>query len=245
MGGINIKNKEFLNFDTWRKKGHKDLLLAYLKAFEKYDQFNIKSGLKNTLETYTSVGSGTYDGSLKKWNSAYTISRELAVYKEYINGNHTLSNLALDLTNSKITPSEYMANYILNFNQLINGKVIHPLYEILSFIGNNMIEFENGERLNINQIIGIHLFNLSNTSAVSTENAENMVKNLCRRIHDSTLMRYDEDGQDLSFNGYKVGELKEACILWKGKVEEFKKMEQNEYVDMISNPNPFIYERAR
>jgi len=241
---INIKNKEFLNFDTWRKKGHKELLLAYVKAFEKNDQISIKEGLKDALNMYTSVGAGTYDGSIKKWNSAYTISRELAIYKQDKNGNHTMSVLAQNLINSEITPSEYIANYILNFNQLINGEVIHPLYEILLLIENNNIEFEQGQKININQITGIPLFGFSSTVGVSTDNAENMAKNFCRRINDSTLMIYDEIGQILSFNLYKVDELKVACIIWDGTIEEFKKMDQNDYVDMICKPNPFIYERT-
>ena len=164
---INIKNKEFLNFDTWRKKGHKELLLAYVKAFEKNNQTSIKSGLKDALDMYTLVGAGTYDGSIKKWNSAYTISRELAIYKQDGLGNHTISVLAQNLINSEITPSEYMANYILNLNQLIKGEVIHPLYEILLLIENNNIEFEQGQKINITQITGIPLFGFSSAAAVS------------------------------------------------------------------------------
>ena len=122
--------------------------------------------------------------------------------------------------------------------------IIHPLYEILLFIENNNIDFEEGQKIDIIQIIRIPLFGLSSIASISAENARNMAINLCRRIHDSTLMSYDELGQVLSFNGYKVDELKAACILWNGTIGEFKKMEQNEYVDMICERNPFIYERT-
>ncbi|NFL97245.1 hypothetical protein FDB73_12925 [Clostridium botulinum] len=228
----------FLNFDTWRKTGHKELLQAYVKTFEKYKESDVKMMLKHCLDIYTSVGSGTYDGSITKWNSAYIIARELAVYKEYNKGEYVISRLAEDLINSKITPSEYMANYILNFKQLVNNSVINPFFEILSLIKEQNIRIETGENLSIEKIIDIKVFNLLKTSE---ENGKNMVKNLCRRINDSKLMNYDEHKQELSYNGYKIVELKEACILWNKTVLEFMSLDHNGYVDMICDKNSFIY----
>lgn len=238
---INIKKKEILNFDTWRKTREKDLLLTYVKAFEKNDRFSIKSGLKSSFDIYTEKGSGKYDGTDKQWHSAYMISRELAIYQLDSEGNHTMSSLARDLIDSKITPSEYWANYILNFSQLIDGKVIHPLNEVLQLIENLRIDFEQGQKISITQILEIPLFKFSNTSA---DNSKNMALILCRIIHNSSLMNYDGIGQVLSFNGYNVDNLKAACTMWTGTIEEFKEMDHNEYVDMICKPNQFIYERT-
>lgn len=228
MEGIKIKCRTFLSFDTWRKKGYKDLLQAYIKTFERSSEEDVKVAFKKNLDKYVIDGSGAYDGSTKDWQSAYIISRELAVYKENEEGKFSLSQLAQYLLESKITRSQYMANYILSFNQIINNNVINPFFEILSLIKDKGIKFEGGESIEVDEIMEIDKFNLA---ATSEKNRKKMCRSLCLRISDSELMLYEDN--KLKFNGYKIDELKEYCICWEKSLDEFANLDQNQYVDLI------------
>ena len=134
-----VGKNEALYFDIWRKKGFRDLIMAYVKVAEQYttkDEMRENFGI--FLDRYVYNGRGTYDGSPRKWRSAYTLGIELGVfYQENKRTGYDLSPLAKAVLNSQITLEEYMLIYCLNLNQNINGRIVHPLKEVLNSLDIN------------------------------------------------------------------------------------------------------------
>jgi len=229
-----MRNNSKLYFDIWRKTNFRDLLKAYVKSFELYTKENIAAGFGEQLDLFVEGGRGTYDGSFKDWHSAYTISRELAVYRETNDLHYQLSSLARDYNESRITSSQYLAHYLLNFNQLVNNQVIHPFKLVLQLFENET------DHVTKEQVSNILQFNLGITTQA---NKRQLVNILWNRISESDLLL--TTGTRSSFltigRKYSLSELLNACQEFDGDAEQFQAMDHNAYVDMICQRNALIY----
>lgn len=88
----------------------------------------------------TSSGAGTYNGAYKQFESQYTIGHELCIWK---NSSLDLTILAEEVAKNKITIKDYFDIFFYNYFQPINGKAVHPLYQILKYmLVNGVAEIE-------------------------------------------------------------------------------------------------------
>lgn len=88
----------------------------------------------------TSSGAGTYSGAYKQFESQYTIGHELCIWK---NSSLDLTILAEEVAKNKITIKDYFDIFFYNYFQPINGKAVHPLYQILKYmLVNGVAEIE-------------------------------------------------------------------------------------------------------
>ncbi|MCY9696447.1 hypothetical protein [Paenibacillus alginolyticus] len=231
-GWCDVRNNKKLYFDIWRKANFTGLIKCYIKAFELYGRDGIAEGFGKQMDEILPDGRGTYDGSTKDWRSAYTISREFAIYRESQTG-FELSSLAKACSESKITASKYLANYLLNFNQLINGQVVHPFKKVLE-----LFQSQN-DSITKDQIGDILEFNLNIATPASKRQ---QVNNFCNRIAGSgLLLTTGANGNHILIGTrYSLQDLLNACRVWEGTVEEFQEMNQDGYIDMISSPNKLI-----
>lgn len=79
----------------------------------------------------TSSGAGTYNGAYKQFESQYTIGHELCIWK---NSSLDLTILAEEVAKNNITIKDYFDIFFYNYFQPINGKAVHPLYQILKYM---------------------------------------------------------------------------------------------------------------
>ncbi|WP_243388022.1 hypothetical protein [Bacillus kexueae] len=228
-----MRNNESLYFDIWRKKSFKELIRAYTQTAYLYKTHEeMVVGFGEMLDLYVEGGKGKYRGREKQWSSAYTLGRELGVFKRKVGEAYELSNLAKDFLNSKLLASEYMLNYLLNFNQLICGQVVHPLYQVL------IVMKENGGTITKDNIISIPEFNLS---AKTADNQKQIANIFLHRMVDAEIIESTEvrDRYRLT-NRCDINDLIEHCNIYKKSAEDFKEMKHEDFVDMLSNPNPLI-----
>lgn len=88
----------------------------------------------------TSSGAGTYNGAYKQFESQYTIGHELCIWK---NSSLDLTILAEEVAKNNITIKDYFDIFFYNYFQPINGKAVHPLYQILKYmLVNGVAEIE-------------------------------------------------------------------------------------------------------
>lgn len=88
----------------------------------------------------TSSGAGTYSGAYKQFESQYTIGHELCIWK---NSSLDLTILAEEVAKNNITIKDYFDIFFYNYFQPINGKAVHPLYQILKYmLVNGVAEIE-------------------------------------------------------------------------------------------------------
>lgn len=88
----------------------------------------------------TSSGAGTYNGAYKQFESQYTIGHELCIWK---NSSLDLTTLAEEVAKNNITIKDYFDIFFYNYFQPINGKAVHPLYQILKYmLVNGVAEIE-------------------------------------------------------------------------------------------------------
>lgn len=88
----------------------------------------------------TSSGAGKYNGAYKQFESQYTIGHELCIWK---NSSLDLTILAEEVAKNNITIKDYFDIFFYNYFQPINGKAVHPLYQILKYmLVNGVAEIE-------------------------------------------------------------------------------------------------------
>ncbi|MGG1518758.1 hypothetical protein ABE504_25285 [Paenibacillus oryzisoli] len=225
-----MKNQESLYFDIWRKANFKDLIRAYTAAVEKYDDDEIAVGFGEALDAYVDGGKKKYIGTSKQWSSAYTLGRELGVFKDGKYRRYDLSSLAIDFLKSRIVSSEYLLNYLLNLNQLINSKVVHPLYEVLQL-------FRENTTIDKGFIYNIEVFNLYNRSP---ENRSQIANILLNRMLDARIIQSSAIKGYYQLDKYPLEQLIQSCVFWDKSPTDFEKLTHNDYVDMISAPNKLI-----
>jgi len=228
-----LKNNPGLYFDIWRKKDFKSLIMAYTQtAYRFKTEEEMRKGFAEMLDKYVEGGRSKYTGTKKQWSSAYTLGRELGIFRRKIGESYELSRLAIDFLESRILASEYLLNYLLNLNQLIDGKVIHPLWEVLCSI------LKNDGIITKNDVKNIEDFKLCNRSK---ENQRQIINVFFHRMVEAGILESSskKDVYRLTTQ-YTLVDLMENCIPYKKTPEEFEKMDHEAYVDMISFPNPLI-----
>lgn len=88
----------------------------------------------------TTSGAGTYNGAYKQFESQYTIGHELCIWK---NSSLDLTELAEQVAKNNITIKDYFDIFFYNYFQPIDGKSIHPLYQIIKYMkAHNVVEIE-------------------------------------------------------------------------------------------------------
>lgn len=137
------KNHNFLYFDSLCRTKKSESVLSLIQA-----TYQAKTKVKNKDKTKEEIArllksayelfkfdAGSYTGDdLDQFFSQYTIGHELGIW---VNSDLDLNDLALKVAKNEITIKDYFDIVFLNYIQPIDGKIIHPLYEILVFLKNN------------------------------------------------------------------------------------------------------------
>lgn len=76
------------------------------------------------------LGSGTYEGKANQWNSKYTLSRDFGLVEES-REKIILHEFGMRLAKGEISAKYFMSVVMLNYIQIINDKVVNPLYSII------------------------------------------------------------------------------------------------------------------
>ena len=170
MAGIPKEHNE-LYFDKLCRTQKSETVLSLIQATY-HAKRNLKNGenardaiAKRLVSAYelfkdnpkgTDTGAGTYTGDYKQFESQYTIGHELCIWK---NSNLDLTELALKVAKNEITIKDYFDVFFLNYFQPIDGKAIHILYSILSY----MIKINNNEmdKKDIHVALGVNCNNES------------------------------------------------------------------------------------
>lgn len=227
-----MNNNESLYFDIWRKKNFKALLMAYTQTANKFKTHEeMKVGFAEMLDKYVG-GRQKYTGTQKQWFSAYTLGRELGVFRRKVGESYELSRLAKDFLDSKILASEYLLNYFLNLNQLIDSRIVHPLFEILSVI------HTNGGTITKDNVKNISLFNLS---AKNPTNQRQIVNILFHRMVEAQIIEATGHLELFKLTSkYSLDILLKHCNRLNKSPQEFEQMSHEHYVDMLSVPSHLI-----
>lgn len=129
----------------------------------------------------TTSGAGTYNGAYKQFESQYTIGHELCIWK---NSSLDLTELAEQVAKNNITIKDYFDIFFYNYFQPINGKSVHPLYQIIQYMKmNNVIEIEKEQ---LPSILGV------------TATNEN-INALCNFLDGTNYLEYN--GSSLNYVG--------------------------------------------
>jgi hypothetical protein len=239
-----MKNNLNLYFDTWRKANFLLLVKIYTNLFKSKESSLsadiLKPRLGENLKVY-------FPNEKEKnitdalWRSAYTLGLELGIFfrVETKPARYNLSDLGNRLQKSQITAPEFLASYLLNLNQLINDQVVHPLETILDYM-----HAESIEQINRNNVIEIPSFNLQREGNTE-DNQRTMANVLIHRLIDSNIFTEvsfsRESGKTIKLSDkYSLDEIRQNINKFQGSTDEFKEMNAQRYVEMISSANNLI-----
>lgn len=177
---------DHLYFDALIRTKKAEAVLSLIHAtYQSWEHNKNKDNVKNDIARLFKISYelfkydvGSYDGSVKKFESQYTIGHELGIWK---NSNLELSDLALKVAKNDITIKDYFDVVFLNYIQPIDGIVINPLYLILSFLNDkkydtltknhlkNIFSFASNNTANeinglFNMLIGTNYFSVISNS---------------------------------------------------------------------------------
>ena len=185
MAGI-PKEHEELYFDKLCRTQKAETVLSLIQATyhaKRSGTNDIKAEIAKRLESAYNLfrdnvknhdsGSGTYNGSMKQFESQYTIGHELCIWK---NSNLDLTDLATEVAKNNITIKNYFDIFFLNYFQPVSGKGIHPLYALLTYLKNN-----NSKKIDKNDIPTI----LNVKANIESINA------LCNFLDGTSYFKYD------------------------------------------------------
>lgn len=226
-----MKNNPSLYFDMWRKKNFKSLIAAYSDTAHNYfTKKEMMLAFGYSLDKFVEGGRGSYSPTSKQWSTAYVLGRELGVfYMKNESGGYNLSPLAQRLLDKEISCEQYLLNYALNFNQLINGRVVHPLKEILLVLADN-----NG-KMTVEDIKNIEKFNLK----IKTERNQNQYVNIfLNRLIEAEILKKEKTLYLL--DKYKFSELFDSMYVFEGIPSEFEKLSHENYVELLCLPTKLI-----
>jgi len=158
-----------------KKSGVEDVKAEIAKRLENaYNLF--KTNIRGT-----DSGSGTYAGTMKQFESQYTIGHELCIWS---NSNLDLTPYALAVAEGQMTIREYFDIFFLSYFQPISGKGVPVLYLILKY----MIE-HNTKEIEKNSI----------PIAMEVEAEREDINALCNFLSDTSYINYD--GKKLFYVG--------------------------------------------
>lgn len=223
-----MKNNPSIYFDIWRKRNFKKLIKAYTKVAEMHpSKTEMRENFGDFLDRYVD-SRGTYAGTVKQWQSAYTLGRELGVfYRENDETGYDLSPLANATLTSQITLDEYLLIYLLNLNQIINGQIVHPLKQILITLA------ENDNILTVNSLINIPEFNLTVKTLSNQKQMANVF--LHRLVEAKVLDKINSTTYRLNTK-YSWNDLNGSLNEFEGTLEEFQDYSHEQYVEILSQP---------
>lgn len=134
-------DKKSIYFDVWRSL-NENLFKAYADCYfelSNNNHLNPKVQLGKSLEKFDSLLS--YEPERNTYKSAYTIARELAIFGINKNGDYFVNPLIELFQKGKLSYQDYLINFFLRWEVVIQGKVTHPLYEFIN-------RFEGVDRVN-------------------------------------------------------------------------------------------------
>ncbi|MEQ6357331.1 hypothetical protein ABNX05_22205 [Lysinibacillus sp. M3] len=231
-----MKNEDSLYFDLYRKTNFDKLIKVFTSAAGSFPvKADMQINLGKYLELYLGTA-GTYDGSQKKWGSTYTPGIELGVMSKSEQSTiYEISPLAKALLKSEITSDEYLTIYFLNFVQLINSKFISPLEEVLLVLSARPI-------IDKEDIKAISNFRLSQRS---TKNQDQIANSLLTRLVNAKILKIVNEirGSKTYSIGdkYSIDDLLKNLNKFNGSVSNYEKLEQSDFLTLISQPNKLIY----
>lgn len=135
-----ISDNKTLYFDrvTRTKQVQTINALAHATYYANGNKNEIIHNLGLYLDKLRDGGKGAYgkDPSKikKQFMSKYTPGLESGVWKYIDRENMILTELATKMVEGKITPEYYISNVLLNYYQIIDDKVVNPLYSTLLFM---------------------------------------------------------------------------------------------------------------
>lgn len=223
-----MKNNASIYFDIWRKRNFKKLIKAYTKVAETYpSKTAMRENFGEFLDRYVD-SRGSYEGTVKQWQSAYTLGRELGVfYRENDKTGYDLSPLARATLTSQITLDEYLLIYLLNLNQIIDGQVVHPLKQVLIILA------ENNNTLTITDLINISEFKLAVKTLANQKQIANVF--LHRLVEAKVLDKINSTSYQLNTT-YSWNDLYKSLNEFEGTLEELHNYSHEQYVEMLSQP---------
>lgn len=146
-------NHNTIYFDTLCRTKKAETLLSLIHATyqtklhnknsKKSDKEVIAEKLEYAYELFK-FDSGTYDGSVNRFESQYTIGHEMGIWK---NSDLDLTDLAIKVAQGNITVKDYMDIVFLNYIQPVKGKIIHILYHLLSYMKTNNLTVVSKEQM--------------------------------------------------------------------------------------------------
>lgn len=158
-----------------KKSGVSDIKTEIAKRLENaYNLF--KTNIRGT-----DSGSGSYSGTMKQFESQYTIGHELCIWS---NSNLDLTSYALAVAKGNMTIREYFDIFFLSYFQPIANKGVPVLYLILKY----MIDKSTSE-INKDQI----------PFALGIEAEREDINALCNFLSDTSYIEYD--GKKLIYVG--------------------------------------------
>ncbi|MCM2676414.1 hypothetical protein [Alkalicoccobacillus plakortidis] len=228
-----MKDNKSLYFDIWRKREFRALLRVYTQTANQFKtQEEMILGFGKMLDRYVEGGHQKYIGTKKQWSSAYTLGRELGVFRSKIGESYELSRIAKSFLESKILGSEYLLLYLLNLNQLIGGKLVHPFYEVL------MVVKQNGGQITKNNVKNIPQFRLSQ---IKQDNQRQIVNVFFHRMVEAQVIEATSEKDTYRITSrYSLDQLIKNCYIINKLPEENERMQHEEYVDMLSTLNPLV-----
>lgn len=134
-----ISNNKTLYFDrvARTKKLQTVNALAHATYYSNGNKEETINCLGDYLDKIRDGGKGSYgeEGKDKKeqFDGQYTPGREFGVWTE-TRDELVLTDLAKKMVEGKITPEYYISNVMRNYYQIINNKVVNPLYSVLNFM---------------------------------------------------------------------------------------------------------------
>ncbi len=158
MAGI-PKEHDGLYFDTLCRTQKAETVLSLILATDHaWRKTNVPSEVKQEIASRlvgaynlmkdaprrNQTGAGTYTGTASQFESQYTIGHEMCIWK---GRNLELTKLAKEVANYNITIKKYFDIFFLNYFQPVNGKVIHPLFLVLTYLKINGVYSLNNEEL--------------------------------------------------------------------------------------------------
>lgn len=202
-----MKKCNILKFDVQVRTRKKEWILAFVLAVKNSNtKEETMKKIKNFLEFVEEGSSGTYNGSDKQFKSFYTFLLEFGVISDTSGENYKLSDLAIDISELKISPEEYLSKVLLNFVEVIDSKVINILKEVLFYLKNNNIFI-----LPKTEVKNIKSFKLD---TVKEETANESINQLFTYLGYSKFFDYDKGTKNLIFNRkYNIDSLIKKCNL--------------------------------
>lgn len=213
---------------------------AYATYMLEGDKESVVKNLGAFLDIFKDGGKGTYNGETKQFNRQYTCARHLGIWENESRGSDlTLTSLAKDMVEGKVTPEYYLSTVLLNLNEVIEdkGKVVNPLYSTLKYM----------KELNIDRI---KKEDINKIDDFALEQSENEFRNIWYSLlYSSAFFLGPNDNKEIVINSElgTIDDFIRECnvSLLTDKLEEVNEVKeiyksQKEYTDLLTKENKWL-----